>query len=103
MIHRDRPTDSALVCAVKGNQLVVSIGISTLARSIIGTPEFEDDRGSRVTIKDEKAFAEAMAARLDDPVDETGETSITTALIKAARELIEMGDERIDYRDASEA
>jgi len=102
-LHDTRPKERPLVCYVKAGQLIVSIGIDTLAESIRRTPEFEDDAGSRVTIHDPRSFAEAIAIRLDDPVDETGETSITTALIKAARELIEMGDERIDYRDQAEA
>lgn len=96
---RCQPKDEPLTYAVVGDRLVLSIGIDTLAHAMRLTPEFEDDRGPRLTIKDERAFAISIAAQLEGNEDETGETSITRALIKAAGEVVEMADPSVEWRD----
>jgi hypothetical protein len=99
VINMTMPEHSPLACFVKGKKLVVSIGIETLVQALIRTPEFEDDQGPRLQIKDPRAFAERLATRLEDEVDETGETHVTTLLIKACSELIEMGDWTVELRE----
>ena len=93
------PKDEPLTYAVVGDRLVLSIGIDALSHAMRLTPEFEDDCGPRLTIKDERAFAISIAAQLEGNEDETGETSITRSLIKAAGEVIEMADPSVEWRD----
>lgn len=94
------PKDEPLTYAVVEGRLVLSIGVDTLAHAMRLTPEFEDDRGPQLSVKDEVAFATAIATQLEGDEDESGETSITRALIKAAGDVIEMADPSIEWRDS---
>jgi serine/threonine protein kinase HipA of HipAB toxin-antitoxin module len=96
---RLQPREEPLTYAVVDGRLVLSIGIDTLAYAMRSTADFEDEKGSRLTVKDEEAFAVAIAAQLEGDEDEAGETSITRALIKAAGDVIEMADPSIEWRD----
>jgi hypothetical protein len=83
---------------IKNNTLIISIGVSTLAKAIkIGSGLFEDeDIDGKFKIVNENKFAKSILSELQDE-DEIGTTLVHTMLDKAGENAIENGCEGIEY------
>lgn len=84
-----KPANRALTIKVTGNQLVISIGVETLAYALQNGPE---PLFARIT--DAKAFAKDVASRLEDDRYE-GDSPLQKLLQIAADEAIECGSQHV--------
>ncbi len=94
--------DAPLSCRIEGNQLIISIGISTLAFSANkGEDMCELFESGAIKIVNEKQFAKDVWYELGRE-DEDGSTMLTDLLDKAVREAVDRGSAGIEYTEAWE-
>ena len=86
-----KPTNSSLSVKVVGDQLVISIGVSTLAYALQTGPQ-----PLGATIKNPNGFARDIATDLERDEDFDGHNSRISALLeKCAANAIEWGSEHV--------
>jgi hypothetical protein len=88
----DDARDAALTYEIADGQLVVRIGVDTLATALQEGPEW----GSEFRITDAAVFARAVLHELEHDEDEIGETPITRALTQAAERAIESAADGVE-------
>jgi hypothetical protein len=94
--YLDRPADdardAALTYEIANGQLVVRIGVDTLAHAL----QTGDEWCAEFRITDSHVFASAVVAELENHEDERGETPITRALTEAAGRAIESAADGVE-------
>jgi hypothetical protein len=88
----DDARDAALTYEVASGQLVVRIGVDTLAHAL----QTGDDWCHEFRITDAHVFAQAVVAEMENHEDERGETAITRTLTEAATRAIESAADGVE-------
>lgn len=87
-----------LTVSIKDDQLVISIGVSTLAFAFVNGPEQLDGEGEPLfAVTDEKGFAQDVVNELLDE-DELGNDLVTLLIDKAAARAAEQGSLHVEDR-----
>lgn len=80
-----------LTVSIKDDQLVISIGVSTLAYAVTSGPDLWQH-----IVMDEKGFARDIVAELkDDTCNDAGSTSVERLLDEAAYKALESGSKHV--------